>query len=181
MFATGANSQSCLVRATGRGERVCSGPEIDSVAGAARKAGVFVSLGINEGTEASVGCIWNSNVLIGPDGNILNHHRKLVPTFWEKLVWANGDGAGLRVVDTAIGKVGMLICGENSNPLARYSPDRTGRAGAHLVLSAGLAGTRPEVEHGLRRRQRHPHPSRGPCPGGEGLQSCCRVASWTTP
>lgn len=97
------------------------GPEIDRVAAAARKAGVFVSLGINEGTAASLGCIWNSNVLIGDDGQILNHHRKLVPTFWEKLAWANGDGAGLRVVDTSIGKLGMLICGENFNPLARYS------------------------------------------------------------
>lgn len=97
------------------------GPQIDRVAAAARKAGIFVSLGINEGTDASVGCIWNSNVLIGDDGQILNHHRKLVPTFWEKLAWANGDGAGLRVVDTSIGKLGMLICGENFNPLARYS------------------------------------------------------------
>ena len=97
------------------------GPEVGRVAAAARKAGVFVSLGINEGTEDSVGCIWNSNVLIGEDGRILNHHRKLVPTFWEKLVWANGDGAGLRVVDTAIGKLGMLICGENTNPLARFA------------------------------------------------------------
>ena len=97
------------------------GPEIDRVAAAARRAGVYVSLGINEGTEDSVGCIWNSNILIGEDGRILNHHRKLVPTFWEKLVWANGDGAGLRVVETAIGKLGMLICGENTNPLARYA------------------------------------------------------------
>lgn len=97
------------------------GPEVEKVAEAARKAGVFVSLGINEGTPASVGCIWNSNVLIGDDGQLLNHHRKLVPTFWEKLAWANGDGAGLQVVDTSIGKLGMLICGENFNPLARYS------------------------------------------------------------
>lgn len=97
------------------------GPEVERVAAAARRAGVYVSLGINEGTEDSVGCIWNSNILIGEDGRILNHHRKLVPTFWEKLVWANGDGAGLRVVDTAIGKLGMLICGENTNPLARFT------------------------------------------------------------
>ncbi len=97
------------------------GPEIARVAAAVRKAGVVVSLGINEGSETSVGCIWNSNVLIGSDGSILNHHRKLVPTFWEKLVWANGDGAGLRVSDTEIGKLGMLICGENTNPLARFT------------------------------------------------------------
>lgn len=97
------------------------GPEIARLSAAARKAGVIVSMGINEGTDASVGCIWNSNLLIGEDGRILNHHRKIVPTFWEKLVWANGDGAGLRVVDTALGRIGMLICGENTNPLARFA------------------------------------------------------------
>lgn len=97
------------------------GPEIARLAAAARRAGVFVSIGVNEGTEASVGCLWNANLLFGEDGAILNHHRKLVPTYFEKLVWANGDGAGLRVVDTAIGRIGMLICGENTNPLARFA------------------------------------------------------------
>lgn len=97
------------------------GPEIRQVAHACKKHGVTVSLGINEGTTASVGCIWNSNVIIGPDGRLLNHHRKIVPTFFEKLTWANGDGAGLRVVDTPLGRLGMLICGENGNPLARYA------------------------------------------------------------
>jgi aliphatic nitrilase len=98
-----------------------TGPEIAQIREAARRCGVVVSLGFNEGTKASVGCLWNANVLIGEDGTILNHHRKLVPTFYEKLVWANGDGAGLRVVETVIGRIGMLICGENTNPLARFT------------------------------------------------------------
>ena len=89
-----------------------------------------------------MGCIYNSAVLISDQGEILNHQRKvspshpsrrvrlvfsidyqqLVPTFYEKLVWANGDGAGLNVVDTErCGKVGALLCGENTNPLARWS------------------------------------------------------------
>jgi aliphatic nitrilase len=97
------------------------GPLTDQLCNAARRHQVFVSVGISEGTRASVGCLWNSNLLIGEDGSILNHHRKIVPTFYEKLVWANGDGAGLRVVETAIGRLGMLICGENTNPLARYA------------------------------------------------------------
>ncbi|MDP6065083.1 MAG: carbon-nitrogen hydrolase family protein [SAR202 cluster bacterium] len=97
------------------------GPELDMLANTAREAGVFVSMGFNEGTDASVGNIWNSNVLIGDDGAILNHHRKIVPTFYEKLVWARGDGAGLQVSSTKIGRLGMLICGENTNPLARYT------------------------------------------------------------
>jgi len=97
------------------------GPELARIAATTRRCGVFVSLGLNEGTKASVGCIWNANVLIGDDGAILNHHRKLVPTFYEKLVWANGDGAGLRVCETRLGRIGVLICGENTNPLARYT------------------------------------------------------------
>jgi aliphatic nitrilase len=60
-------------------------------------------------------------VIIGADGTLLNHHRKLVPTWYEKLVWANGDGGGLRVCDTELGRIGMLICGENTNPLARFA------------------------------------------------------------
>ena len=110
-----------LFRRLAASSMLAPGPELGRVAAAAKRCGVFVSLGFNERTEASVGCIWNSNALIGDDGTVLNHHRKLVPTFWEKLVWANGDGAGLTVAQTRIGKVGMLICGENTNPLARYT------------------------------------------------------------
>jgi aliphatic nitrilase len=99
----------------------CPGPELERIAAVARRHGVVVSIGMNEGTADSVGCIWNTNILMGEDGTILNHHRKLVPTFWEKLTWANGDGAGLRVCETRLGRVGVLICGENTNPLARFA------------------------------------------------------------
>ncbi|WP_022722590.1 carbon-nitrogen hydrolase family protein [Rhodopseudomonas sp. B29] len=97
------------------------GPEVKAIRDEARALGIVVSIGISEKSPASVGCIWNSNLLIGEDGSILNHHRKLVPTFYEKLIWSGGDGAGLRVVDTQVGRVGQLICGENTNPLARYA------------------------------------------------------------
>ena len=97
------------------------GPELERLRATARRLGIIVSMGFTEGTPASVGCIWNSNVLIGADGAILTHHRKLVPTFYEKLVWANGDGHGLRVADTQSGRIGVLICGENTNPLARFA------------------------------------------------------------
>jgi nitrilase len=98
-----------------------NGPEIAAIAAEAKRLKIFVSLGISERSHASVGCVWNSNILIGDNGQILNHHRKLVPTFFEKMVWAPGDGAGLRVSATHIGNIGNLICGENTNPLARYT------------------------------------------------------------
>lgn len=97
------------------------GPEVLSLAQAARQHGVIVSIGISESTDSSVGCIWNSNLIFGRDGAILNHHRKLVPTYFEKMIWASGDGAGLKVIPTDSGRLGMLICGENTNPLARYA------------------------------------------------------------
>ncbi len=121
------------------------GPEIGLVRDAARRHGVLVSLGFSESTEASVGCLWNANVLIGRDGGILNHHRKLVPTFYEKLVWANGDARGLRVTPTEIGRVGMLICGENTNPLARYALMAQGEQ-VHISTYPPAWPTRPPGE-----------------------------------
>lgn len=123
------------------------GPEIGRVRAAARRHGVHVSLGFTEGTQASVGCLWNSNVLIGPDGSILNHHRKLVPTFYEKLIWANGDARGLRVSQTAIGRVGMLICGENTNPLSRFALMADGEQ-VHISTYPPCWPTRPPAESG---------------------------------
>src|ERR1700722_5785145 len=97
------------------------GPEVRRLAEVARRRNVTVSIGINEGSSASVGLLWNTNLLIGQNGRLLNHHRKLVPTYYEKLTWANGDGAGLRVVETELGRIGSLICGENGNALARHA------------------------------------------------------------
>jgi nitrilase len=123
------------------------GPELRRIREMARRHGILVSIGFNEGTKASVGCIWNSNALIGDDGSLLNHHRKLVPTYYEKLVWANGDGGGLRVVDTAVGRVGMLICGENTNPLARYTLMAQGEQ-LHISTYPPVWPTRPAGEPG---------------------------------
>lgn len=97
------------------------GPEVRRIQETARRHGVFVSIGVNEGTPVSPACVWDTNLLIGDDGRLLNRHRKLVPTYWEKLTWANGDGSGLRVVDTRVGKIGALVCGENTNSLARFA------------------------------------------------------------
>ncbi|KAM0718006.1 hypothetical protein Q7P37_006338 [Cladosporium fusiforme] len=100
-----------------------NGPEIRSLQRACADNRVWAHVGFNERANASVGCLWNSAVLVDDEGRVRNHQRKLVPTFYEKLVWAGGDGRGLRVVDGGgrVGRVGALICGENTNPLARFS------------------------------------------------------------
>lgn len=87
---------------------------------AARRANAYVVIGLNERDPYSTGTIYNTNLLLNPQGQILGRHRKLVPTYAEKLVWAPGDGLGLRVYDTELGKLGTLICGENLNPLVRF-------------------------------------------------------------
>lgn len=97
------------------------GPEIDVIRRAARDSGTYVVIGVNERSPVSLGAIYNTLVFIGPDGALLGRHRKLVPTWAEKLTWTNGDGSGLRVYETAVGKLGGLACGENTNTLARFS------------------------------------------------------------
>jgi len=118
------------------------GPEIQSIRHAARKHKIFVSLGFSERNPASVGALWNSNLLIGDDGNVLVHHRKLVPTFYEKLAWNPGDAYGLRVAETRIGKIGALICGENTNPLARFALIAQGEQ-LHVASYPPVWPTRP--------------------------------------
>jgi nitrilase len=116
------------------------GPEITAIRSAAKQHGISVSLGFSEKARWSEGTLWNSNVIIDESGVVKVLHRKVVPTFYEKLSWANGDGEGLRTVelgtrevdeDKAVVKsgaeerkkvkIGTLICGENTNPLARFS------------------------------------------------------------
>lgn len=123
------------------------GPEVQQLCECAREHDIIVSIGISERSPVSVGCLWNSNLLIGASGEIVNHHRKLMPTFYEKLVWASGDGAGLRVLDTPIGKVGMLICGENTNPLARYALIAQGEQ-VHVSSYPPVWPTRPPDQPG---------------------------------
>jgi aliphatic nitrilase len=118
------------------------GPELARIRRTARRNKIFVSIAFTEGTTASVGCLWNSNALIGANGGLLNHHRKLVPTWYEKLIWANGDGSGLRVCATALGRIGMLICGENTNPLARFALMAEGEQ-VHISSYPPVWPTRP--------------------------------------
>jgi nitrilase len=89
---------------------------------AAREAGVYVAIGLNErNAEASNASLYNTLLYVDPEGNLLGKHRKLVPTAPERMVWAQGDGSTLEVYDTPFGKLGGLICWENYMPLARYA------------------------------------------------------------
>ncbi len=89
---------------------------------AAKKHNVVVVMGLNEiDSEFSGSTIFNTMVVIGPDGSILNRHRKMMPTNPERMVWGFGDASGLRVVDTPVGRIGGLLCWENYMPLARYA------------------------------------------------------------
>lgn len=88
---------------------------------AAQQYAVTVVVGINERPTRTSGTVFNSLVTIGPDGGVMNVHRKLTPTHTERIVWGEGDGAGLRVLDTEIGRVGGLVCWEHFHPLARQA------------------------------------------------------------
>jgi aliphatic nitrilase len=121
------------------------GPEIARVAQAARECGVHVAIGINERSARSVSLLYNTMLLIGPDGTLLGRHRKLVPTWAEKMTWAPGDGAGLRVHQTPIGPIGMLACGENTNTLARFSLLSQGEL-VHLASYISLPVAPPDYD-----------------------------------
>lgn len=96
--------------------------QLDPLCQAARKHRVTVVCGMNERDQrSSRATLYNTVVVIGPDGTLLNRHRKLMPTNPERMVWGTGDASGLRAVDTPVGRIGTLICWENYMPLSRYA------------------------------------------------------------
>lgn len=96
------------------------GPEIAAVQAAARQAGVAVVLGVSERTVAGRTC-YNSCVVIDTDGRLAGVHRKLQPTYAERMVWGQGDGSTLKVFATGVGRVGTLACWEHTMNLARHA------------------------------------------------------------
>lgn len=97
------------------------GPEVNKLQEVAKACEVTLVVGVSERSKLSMGTLYNTVIVIGPDGHIKGKHRKLVPTFAEKLTWGSGDGSSLTVYDGPIGKLGALTCGENTNTLARFS------------------------------------------------------------
>src|ERR687897_588438 len=96
-------------------------PEERRLGEIAREHAVWLVTGVNEVDPERPGTIYNSLLYHAPDGTLAQHHRKLVPTNHERLVWGQGDGRGLRALETPLGRVGGLICWENYMPLARFS------------------------------------------------------------
>lgn len=97
---------------------VVPGPVTDTIAQAAKRAGAVVAIGINERDH---GTLYNTQLIFDADGKLVQARRKITPTYHERMVWGQGDGSGLRAVDTAVGRVGALACWEHYNPLARYA------------------------------------------------------------
>lgn len=93
-------------------------PEIDAIAAAARQAEMVVSIGV---TERDGGSLYNAQLLFDADGSLLQRRRKIMPTYHERMIWGQGDGSGLRAVDSTVGRIGQLACWEHYIPLARYA------------------------------------------------------------
>ena len=85
---------------------------------ACRLAGLVVSIGVN---ERDGGSLYNTQLLFDSDGTLIQRRRKITPTYHERMIWGQGDGSGLRAVDSAVGRIGQLACWEHYNPLARYA------------------------------------------------------------
>ena len=94
------------------------GPTTAAIADAARRAGAVVVIGVNERDH---GTLYNTQLVFDADGSLVLSRRKITPTYHERMIWGQGDGSGLRAVDTRAGRIGALACWEHYNPLARYA------------------------------------------------------------
>ena len=97
---------------------VVPGPVTQAVSDRARARNIVVVLGVNERDHGS---LYNTQLVFDADGSLILKRRKITPTYHERMVWGQGDGAGLKVVDSAVGRIGALACWEHYNPLARYA------------------------------------------------------------
>jgi nitrilase len=90
----------------------------NAIGEACKEAGMVVAIGVN---ERDGGTIYNTQLLFDADGTLIQRRRKITPTYHERMIWGQGDGSGLRAVDSAVGRIGQLACWEHYNPLARYA------------------------------------------------------------
>jgi nitrilase len=111
------------------------GKEMADLGELARKLNITLVIGVNEKIDSGPGngTLYNSLITIGNTGEVINHHRKLVPTYTERMIWGQGDGAGLKAVDTPVGRVGGMICWEHWMPLTRQTLHISGE---HIHIAA---------------------------------------------
>ncbi|MCL4519329.1 MAG: carbon-nitrogen hydrolase family protein [Thaumarchaeota archaeon] len=102
--------------------------DLEQLSEAARQNEMVVVMGSNEKEKGRIGTVYNTQIFFGSDGRLLGKHRKLVPTFTEKLIYGGGDGSTINVFETEFGKIGGLICGEHNNPLEKFAMYAMGEA-----------------------------------------------------
>ena len=100
---------------------------------------MVVSIGVN---ERDGGTLYNTQLLFDADGSLIQRRRKISPTYHERMIWGQGDGSGLRAVDSAVGRIGQLVCWEHYNPLARYALMADGEQ-IHSAMYPGSLRGRP--------------------------------------
>jgi nitrilase len=111
--ATGADHLRLYERAP-----TVPGPVVQAISERVRSREMVAVVGLNERDHGS---LYNTQLIFDADGSLKLKRRKITPTFHERMIWGQGDGAGLKVVATAVGRVGALACWEHYNPLARYA------------------------------------------------------------
>ncbi|WP_432239878.1 nitrilase-related carbon-nitrogen hydrolase [Herbaspirillum robiniae] len=94
------------------------GPVTDALSAAALAHHIVIAVGV---TERDHGSLYNTQLVFDADGSLVMKHRKTLPAFHERMIWGQGDGASLKVVDSDVGRLGALTCWEHYNPLARFS------------------------------------------------------------
>ncbi|MGZ4584078.1 MAG: nitrilase-related carbon-nitrogen hydrolase [Mycobacterium sp.] len=111
-------------------------PATNAISAAARRADMVVSIGVN---ERAGGSLFNTQLLFDADGTLIQRRRKISPTYHERMIWGQGDGSGLRAVDSAVGRIGQLACWEHYNPLARFALIADGEQ-IHSAMFPGCFG-----------------------------------------
>ena len=114
----GSPAAKALFRALSDNSLTIPGKHMDALQQIAGETGTYLVMGAH---EKEAGTLYNTMLYIGVDGQIMGYHRKLVPTYTERLIWGRGDGSTLEVFDTPLGRLGGLICWEHWMPLVRYA------------------------------------------------------------
>jgi aliphatic nitrilase len=124
-------------------------PTADRLAAAARRAGAYVAIGVNERDARTKGTLYNSLLYLSPEGTLLGVHRKLMPSVTERLIWGMGDGSGLHVFDTPLGRLGGLICWEHEMTLVKYAMYARGEQ-VHASVWPAWTFQRDHIQFGTR-------------------------------